>query len=118
MPNTERRLAAVVWLHIGFAATGFGTTLLGCLLPASYSAWNFTDARAGFLFACQFTGVSLGALLEREYESRRRNRIAVLLRESGLPREKTMANFDLKRLLVKAGRQLKALVALPHHNCY
>ena len=32
-----------------------------------------------------------------------------LLRESGLPREKTMANFDLKRLPVKAGRQLKAL---------
>ena len=49
-------------------------------------------------------------LSERECESRRRNRIAALLRESGLPREKTMANFDLKRLPVKAGRQLKALV--------
>jgi len=49
-------------------------------------------------------------LTERECESRRRNRIAALLRESGLPREKTMANFDLKRLPVKAGRQLKALV--------
>ena len=48
-------------------------------------------------------------LTERECESRRRNRIAALLRESGLPREKTMANFDLKRLPVKAGRQLKAL---------
>src|SRR5664279_3322008 len=47
---------------------------------------------------------------ERECEARRRNRIAALLRESGLPREKTMANFDLKRLPVKAGRQLKALV--------
>lgn len=49
-------------------------------------------------------------LTERECESRRRNRIAALLRESGLPREKTMPNFDLKRLPVKAGRQLKALV--------
>jgi hypothetical protein len=39
-------------------------------------------------------------LSERECESRRRNRIAALLRESGLPREKTMANFDLKRLPV------------------
>jgi DNA replication protein DnaC len=48
-------------------------------------------------------------LSERECESRRRNRIAMLLRESGLPREKTLANFDLKRLPVKAGRQLKAL---------
>jgi len=38
------------------------------------------------------------------------NRIDALLRESGLPREKTMPNFDLKRLPVKAGRQLKALV--------
>jgi DNA replication protein DnaC len=49
-------------------------------------------------------------LTERECESRRRNRIAMLLRESGLPREKTMANFNLKRLPVKAGRQLKAML--------
>jgi DNA replication protein DnaC len=49
-------------------------------------------------------------LSERECEARRRNRIATLLRESGLPREKTMANFDLKRLPTKAGRQLKALL--------
>jgi DNA replication protein DnaC len=48
-------------------------------------------------------------LTQRECESRRRNRIATLLRESGLPREKTMANFDLKRLPLKAARQLKAL---------
>jgi len=49
-------------------------------------------------------------LSERECEARRHNRIASLLRESGLPREKTMANFDLKRLPAKAGRQLKALM--------
>ena len=49
-------------------------------------------------------------LTQRECESRRRNRIAMLLRESGLPREKSMANFNLKRLPVKAGRQLKAML--------
>jgi FHS family glucose/mannose:H+ symporter-like MFS transporter len=66
LPTTERRLISVIWLHIAFAATGFGTTLLGCLLPTLHSAWNLTDAQAGFLFACQFTGASIGALLVRE----------------------------------------------------
>jgi fucose permease len=55
-----------VWLHIAFAATGLGTTLLGCLLPALHAAWNLTDAQAGLLFACQFTGASIGALLVQE----------------------------------------------------
>jgi len=49
-------------------------------------------------------------LAERECEARRRNRIVKLLRESELPREKTLANFDLKRLPAKAGRQLKMLL--------
>src|SRR5271165_313321 len=49
-------------------------------------------------------------LAERECDSRRHNRIAKLQRESGLPREKTMANFDLKRLPVKVSRQLKVLL--------
>ena len=40
-------------------------------------------------------------LAERECDSRRHNRIAKLQRESGLPREKTLANFDLKRLPTK-----------------
>jgi len=66
LPRNERRLISVVWLHIAFAATGFGTTLLGCILPALHSAWNLTDAQAGFLFACQFTGAAIGALLVRE----------------------------------------------------
>ena len=44
-------------------------------------------------------------LTERECEERRRNRIATLLRESGLPLEKTLANFDLKRLPAKVARQ-------------
>jgi DNA replication protein DnaC len=47
---------------------------------------------------------------ERECEARDRNRIARLLKESSLPHEKTMANFDLKRLPVKVSRQLKVLL--------
>ena len=47
---------------------------------------------------------------ERECEARDRNRIARLLKESSLPQEKTMANFDLKRLPVKVSRQLKVLL--------
>lgn len=46
----------------------------------------------------------------RECEARERNRIARLLKESGLPREKTLANFDLKRLPIKVGRQVKVLL--------
>ena len=49
-------------------------------------------------------------LTERECENGERNRIARLLKESGLPLEKTLANFDLKRLPVKVGRQLKVLL--------
>jgi DNA replication protein DnaC len=47
-------------------------------------------------------------LAERECQERRENRIARLLRESKLPLEKTMENFDLKRLPSKAARQVKA----------
>jgi len=49
-------------------------------------------------------------LTERECEARDRNRVAKLLKESSLPLEKTMANFDQKRLPVKVGRQLKVLL--------
>ena len=49
-------------------------------------------------------------LVERECQERRNNRIARLLRASKLPLEKTIENFDLKRLPVKAARQVKALL--------
>ena len=55
-------------------------------------------------------GQYLLELTERECEARDRNRIARLLKESSLPQEKTMANFDLKRLPVKVSRQLKVLL--------
>jgi DNA replication protein DnaC len=49
-------------------------------------------------------------LLERECQERREHRIARLLKVSQLPLEKTMANFDMKRLPVKAARQVKTLL--------
>src|SRR6476469_6434228 len=49
-------------------------------------------------------------LVERECQERREHRIVRLLRGSRLPLEKTMENFDMKRLPVKAARQVKALL--------
>jgi DNA replication protein DnaC len=49
-------------------------------------------------------------LTGRECEARDRNRIARLLKDSSLPQEKTMANFDHKRLPLKVSRQLKVLL--------
>jgi DNA replication protein DnaC len=44
-------------------------------------------------------------LVELECQERRQNRIVRLLQESKLPLEKTLENFDLKRLPQKAARQ-------------
>jgi DNA replication protein DnaC len=49
-------------------------------------------------------------LSERECEGRRKSRTRKLLKESGLPLEKSLANFDLKRLPVKVARQVKTLL--------
>ena len=49
-------------------------------------------------------------LAEHECQQRRANRIARLLQASKLPLEKTMENFDMKRLPVKAARQVKTLL--------
>ncbi|MFP5211501.1 MAG: IS21-like element helper ATPase IstB [Acidobacteriota bacterium] len=49
-------------------------------------------------------------LTTRECEARDQNRIARVLRESGLPPEKTLENFYLKRLPVKVSRQFKVLL--------
>ena len=49
-------------------------------------------------------------LVERECQERRAHRITRLLQASKLPLEKTMDNFDMKRLPVKAARQAKALL--------
>jgi DNA replication protein DnaC len=52
----------------------------------------------------------LRELAEQECQERRHNRIQRLLQASKLPLEKTWENFDMKRLPVKAARQVKALV--------
>jgi MFS transporter, FHS family, glucose/mannose:H+ symporter len=66
MPDGRRnRAQPVAWLHVGFALTGVGTTLLGCILPTLNVTWHLDDRRAGFLFAAQFAGSALGALLVR-----------------------------------------------------
>lgn len=49
-------------------------------------------------------------LAQRECEVRRANKIARLVKVSKLPMEKTMANFDLKRLPLKIRQQLKILL--------
>src|ERR1700752_4826989 len=49
-------------------------------------------------------------LAERECEERRRKRIGKLLKESGLPLDKSLANFHSKRLPVKVSRQMKVLL--------
>src|ERR1700691_2506856 len=49
-------------------------------------------------------------LAQRECEERRRKRIGKLLKESGLPLEKSLVNFDGKRLPVKISRQMKVLL--------
>ena len=47
---------------------------------------------------------------ELECQARRENRIARLLQASKLPLEKTLDNFDLKRLPQKAARQVRTLM--------
>ena len=59
----RNRLRTVTSLFFGFVLTGVGTALLGCILPALSQQWHLPDNRAGALFAAQFLGSALGALL-------------------------------------------------------
>ena len=49
-------------------------------------------------------------VVSRECEQRRKARVQRLLKDSALPLEKSLPNFDLKRLPAKAARQLKTLL--------
>jgi DNA replication protein DnaC len=49
-------------------------------------------------------------VITRECEQRRKTRAERLLRESELPLEKSLPNFDVERLPVKAQRQLRTLL--------
>jgi DNA replication protein DnaC len=48
-------------------------------------------------------------LVQRECEARRVNKIARRVKSSGLPLEKTLENFDLKRMPLKIRQQVKIL---------
>ena len=49
-------------------------------------------------------------VISRECEQRRKTRVQRLLKASALPLEKSLPNFNLKRLPVKAQRQLRTLL--------
>ena len=49
-------------------------------------------------------------VITRECEQRRKTRVERLLRESELPLEKSLQNFNVKRLPAKAQRQLRTLL--------
>jgi len=49
-------------------------------------------------------------VISRECEQRRKARVERLLNESELPLEKSLPNFDMKRLPAKAARQLRTLL--------
>ena len=55
-------VALIASLYFGFALTGIGTNLLGCVLPALSHAWALSDSHSGFLIAAQFAGSSSGSL--------------------------------------------------------
>jgi FHS family glucose/mannose:H+ symporter-like MFS transporter len=52
-------------LHLGFALTGVGTVLLGCILPRLSAQWHLRDKDAGLLLLVQFATAASGALLVR-----------------------------------------------------
>lgn len=62
---TEAQISprSVLPMQLAFSLTGVGTTLLGSLLPTLSVNCRLDDRRAGFLFAAQFCGSALGALL-------------------------------------------------------
>jgi len=52
----------------------------------------------------------LHELVQRECEERQENRTTKMLRESQLPLEKSLDGFDMRRLPVKAARQMRTLL--------
>jgi fucose permease len=54
-------------LHLGFALTGVGVVLLGCILPRLSGEWHLRDKDAGLLLMVQFATAASGALLVRRH---------------------------------------------------
>jgi len=93
-------------------AANWKPQLAACLqelhLPAIRSSWE--DAAHTAEQETLSYGQFLLDVTSRECQTRRNNRVDRLRRESGLPLEKTLQGFDLKRLPQKAVRQMKALL--------
>jgi MFS transporter, FHS family, glucose/mannose:H+ symporter len=53
--------------YAGFVIAGMATVLLGPILPVLRARWSLTDFQAGSLFATQFTGSTLGAILASHF---------------------------------------------------
>jgi fucose permease len=53
-------------LQIGFALTGAGTVLLGCILPQVSALWHLRDKDAGLLLLVQFAASASGSLFVRQ----------------------------------------------------
>jgi MFS transporter, FHS family, glucose/mannose:H+ symporter len=52
-------------LQVGFALTGAGTVLLGCILPQLSALWHLRDKDAGLLLLVQFAASASGSLFVR-----------------------------------------------------
>jgi DNA replication protein DnaC len=70
-----------------------------------YEEWIRLATKESFSYESFLLG-----LLEREREERYNNRVSRLLRESKLPLEKKLENFDLKRLPIRVCQQVKSLL--------
>lgn len=67
-PRAAKSLSAQLTellLHLGMAATGVGTVLLGSILPRLSVQWHLRDKDAGLLLMVQFAASASGALLVR-----------------------------------------------------
>ncbi len=60
-----RRFSLEPLLHAGFALTGVGTVLLGCILPRLAAQWHLRDKDAGMLLLVQFAASAAGSLFVR-----------------------------------------------------
>jgi MFS transporter, FHS family, glucose/mannose:H+ symporter len=73
MPETSHSAAKALrfrlfepLLLLGFALTGVGTVLLGCILPRISAEWHLRDKDSGLLLLVQFACSASGALLVRQ----------------------------------------------------
>ncbi len=93
------------------ASTDVKTTLTDCLRELHLPTFreNFEEsARRAQQETLSYEQYLLD-LSSRECETRRTNRVQRLLRDSELPLDKTLENFDLKRLPAKVSRQVRTL---------